>query len=94
MIFNFRDFTAYLSKDVTDDVTELESGALVPMKCKEPTKVLNGTFRNFSLECLHGSFQTPSEVPEAEDCITGKIYYPITIFYPYKVWQMLSILAK
>ena len=80
--FIFRDFTSFLSKDISDDVTTLDSGTFVPMKCKESTKVLNGTFRNFSLECLHGSFQTPSEVPEDGDCITGTIYDPISLFYP------------
>ena len=51
---------AFLEKDIQADSTELDSGTIVPMKCKESTKVLNGTFRNFSIECLHGSFQTCS----------------------------------
>ena len=65
------DFTDYLSKDINNDITELASGTFLPMKCKEATKVLNGTHRNFSLECIHGSFEASNEIPEADDCITG-----------------------
>ena len=67
-----RDFTDYLSKEINDDITELASGTFLPMKCKEANKVLNGTYRNFSLECIHGSFQPPNEIPEANDCVIGK----------------------
>ena len=66
------DFTAFLSKDISNEIAELASGTFLPMKCKEAAKVLNGTHRNFSLECLHGTFQTPNEIPEVEDCVTGK----------------------
>ncbi len=67
-----RDFTDYLSKEINDDITELASGTFLPMKCKEANKVLNGTYRNFSLECIHGSFQPPNEIPEVDDCVIGK----------------------